>query len=167
MANIITSIRILSAIVLIFCPMFSILFFIFYIICGISDVLDGIVARHLKKETKFGARYDTIADIVFTVIVIIKVLLTVYIPTWLIIWTFIIAIIKCINIISGFIIYKHFVTEHTIINKICGIFLFFLPLCIIIFSWEIVEILFILAGIIATIAAMLECYYIFTRREIE
>ncbi len=55
-ANIITGIRIVCAIALLFCPTFSSWFYIPYILGGISDVFDGIVARHFGKETKFGAR---------------------------------------------------------------------------------------------------------------
>ena len=48
-----------------FCPTFSIWFYVFCILGGISDVFDRIIARHLGKETKFGAKSDTIADIIF------------------------------------------------------------------------------------------------------
>ena len=67
MANIITGIRIVCAVILIFCPTFSIWFYMFYTFGGISDILDGIVARHSGKETKFGESFDTIADVIFTV----------------------------------------------------------------------------------------------------
>ncbi len=108
MANVITGIRIVCAFGLIFCPTFSLWFYLFYIVGGISDVLDGIFARHFGKETRFGAQFDTIADTVFVVIAIIKVVRAIYIPMWLIIWIVGIAVIKCINIISGFVIYKRF-----------------------------------------------------------
>ncbi len=167
MANIITGIRIACASALIFCPTFSKWFYIFYILGGISDVLDGIVARHLGKETKLGAQLDTIADTVFTVIVIIKIVLTVNIPVWIIVWTVCIAVIKCINIISGFIINKRFVSEHTVMNKICGVLLFAVPLCIGRLSWQSVTILIILTCVTATIAAILEGHYIRIGKEIE
>ena len=166
MANIITGIRIVCALALIFCPTFSTWFYMLYILGGISDVLDGIAARHLGKETKFGARLDTIADIVFTAIVIVKVVRALYIPVWIIIWIVSIAVMKCINIISGFVIYKQFVSEHTAMNKICGVLLFAIPLCIGRFPWQPVAILIILTCAIATIAAIQEGHYIRTGKEI-
>ena len=167
MANSITGFRIVCALTLIFCPTFSTWFYVFYILGGVSDIFDGIVARHFGKETKFGANFDTIADIVFTVIVIIKVVQTVSIPMWLIIWIVIIAIIKSVNIIIGYVMHKRFVSEHTVLNKICGVLLFAIPLCMGKFLWQPVVILIILTCIVATIAAVQEGHYIRTGREIK
>lgn len=167
MANVITCIRIVCAPTLIFCPTFSTLFCALYIIGGVSDVLDGIIARRLGKETKLGAKLDTIADIAFTAVVIIKVLRAVYIPVWLIIWIACIAVIKCINIVGGFVIYKRFLSEHTVMNKICGVLLFAIPLCIGRFPWQPVAVLIILTCSIATFAAVQEGYYIRTGKEVD
>lgn len=166
MANVLTVIRIACALALVFCPTFSTWFYVLYIFGGISDVFDGIVARHLGKETKFGAKLDTIADMVFTLIVIIKVVQAVYVPTWLIIWIVCIAIIKCVNIIYGFVIYRSFVSEHTLMNKISGALLFVIPLCIDNFSQKNVAALIILAGAVVTFAAIQEGYYIYIGKEI-
>lgn len=166
MANIITGIRIVCALLLIFCPVFSIWFYMLYILGGISDVLDGIAARHFGRETKFGANFDTIADTLFTVTVIIKAMSGLHIPLWLIIWIAGIAFIKCTNIISGLVIYRRFVSEHTVMNKICGILLFAIPLCIGRFPWLPVAALIIPACAISTIAAIQEGYYIHTGQEI-
>jgi len=45
MANIITCFRILCSIMLVFFPISSVQFFITYMFCGLTDVMDGIVAR--------------------------------------------------------------------------------------------------------------------------
>lgn len=166
MANAITGIRIVCALSLIFCPAFSILFYAIYLLGGLSDVLDGAVARKLGKETELGARLDTIADIVFTGIVIVKVVLAVHIPTWIILGIALIASIKCINLISGFVIHRRFISEHTVMNKICGGLLFVIPLCIDHFPWNMVEILIGLTCVVAAIAAIQEGHYIRTGKEI-
>ena len=165
MANFITCVRIVCGAVLIFCPTFSAPFYAFYILGGLSDVLDGIAARHFGKETAFGAKLDTIADIVFWVIVLIKVLRSVYIPVWLIVWIICIAVIKCFNIISGFVTYKHFVSEHTAMNKICGVLLFAIPLCIGRLPRQAAAALVILICTAATFAAVQEGHYIRTGKE--
>lgn len=167
MANIITGFRIVCALALGFCPTFSMWFYVFYLLGGISDVFDGIIARHFGKETKLGAQLDTIADIVLVIIVLIKVVCAVSIPMWLIIWTICIAVIKCINIISGFVIYKRFVSEHTVMNKICGVLLFAIPLCIGILPRQPVAALMILTCAAATFAAVQEGHYIRTGKEIK
>ena len=166
MANIITGIRIVCASALVFFQTFSTWFYILYILGGVSDVLDGIAARHLGKETKFGANFDTIADIVFAAVVIIKVVPTVNLPMWIIIWTVCIAVIKCTSIVSGFVLYKRFVSEHTLMNKICGILLFAIPIYIGRLPWQPVAVLLILTGVTATFAAVQEGHYIRTGKEI-
>lgn len=165
-ANVITGIRFVCAMNMIFCPTFSKWFYVLYIIGGISDILDGIVARHFGKETKFGARFDTISDTVFILIVIMKVVWAIDIPIWLFIWIVCIAVIKFINVFSGFVIYKQFVFEHTVMNKICGLILFAIPFCIGNFPWKSVEVLIVLACGVTTFTAVQEGYYIHIGKEI-
>lgn len=166
MANIITGIRIVCAIAMVFCPTFSRQFYMLYVFGGISDIFDGIVARHLGKETKFGAQFDTIADVVFTITVIIKTVRVVVFPVWIICWIVCIAVIKFINIVSGFVKYKRFFSEHTIMNKICGVLFFAIPLCIGMFQYQQIAILIVVTCSMATIAAIQEGYYIRTEKEI-
>ena len=165
MANGITSFRIVCALGLIFCPTFSTWFFVLYLLGGISDILDGFVARHFGKETTFGANLDTVADVIFAVVVILKVVLTVTVPEWILIWTICIAVVKCINIICGFVVQKRFVSEHTALNKVCGVLLFAIPIYMGVFPWKVVMVLLALTGVFATIAAIQEGHYICMGKE--
>ena len=128
MANTITFFRIAASIVLLFCPVFSPAFYAFYIAAGLSDMLDGFVARKTDTVSKLGARLDTIADFVLVVVCLIKLLPVLRIPAWLYIWIGIIALIKVVNIISGFVVQKRFVAVHSVMNKASGFLLFLLPL---------------------------------------
>lgn len=166
MANVITTARIVCALGLLICPTFSAWFYVLYIISGISDVFDGIVARHFGKETKCGAQLDTIADIVFLVIAVTKAVRTIYIPIWVMVWIILIAVMKSINIFIGFVIYKRFLSEHTVMNKICGVLLFGIPLCIGQLPWQPVVVLIILTCGVATFAAIQEGQYIRNGKEI-
>ena len=127
-ANIITSSRILSAISLLFCPVFSAIFYILYLFCGITDMIDGTVARKTKSVSEFGAKLDTVADFLFLIVCFTKMLPLIHIPIWVCIWISVIAIIKIGNIIRGYILKKQFISLHTISNKITGLLLFLLPL---------------------------------------
>ena len=127
-ANIITISRIPCAICLLFCPVFSIAFYILYVFCGITDMIDGTVARKTNTVSKLGSKLDSIADYIFVAVCLIKLLPILHIPTWLWIWIGMIAIIKVVNIISGYIIWKKMVVKHTVLNKITGALLFVLPL---------------------------------------
>ena len=64
MANIITSIRIVLSVGLLFCPTFSPVFYELYIAAGFSDMIDGAVARRTGTVSELGSRLDTIADTV-------------------------------------------------------------------------------------------------------
>ena len=58
MANSITAIRIACSIALLFCPAFSPAFYTLYIIAGVSDMIDGTVARKTGTVSEFGSGRD-------------------------------------------------------------------------------------------------------------
>lgn len=128
MANMITGCRILCSLFILFVPAFSPLFYFLYCVAGISDMIDGTVARKTNTVSEFGCQLDTIADIVYVIVCMIKIIPFLMIPTWLYLWIGIITIIKVFNMISGYIIQKTFVAKHTIMNKFTGFVLFLLPL---------------------------------------
>ena len=128
MANIITCIRIVLSVVLLFCPALSPVFYALYLAAGFSDMIDGAVARKTDTVSELGSRLDTIADIVFTAVSLIKLLPVLDIPAWLFIWISVIAMIKLFNIAMGYIRQKEFVAVHSVINKVTGCFLFLFPL---------------------------------------
>ncbi|SEQ10613.1 CDP-diacylglycerol--glycerol-3-phosphate 3-phosphatidyltransferase [Treponema bryantii] len=130
MANIITGSRILFSIATLFFPTFSPAFYALYLAAGITDMIDGTVARRTGKASEFGARLDSIADIVFVVVCLIKLIPVVSIPVWLYVWIGIIALIRIINIVSGYIMQKRFIMLHTIMNKVTGLLLFVLSLTV-------------------------------------
>ena len=130
MANIITGIRIVFSVVLLFCPVLSPAFYIFYITAGITDMADGAVARKTGTVSEFGSRLDTIADIAFVAVCLIKLLPVLHVPVWLYIWIAIIAFIKVANIAAGYIRRKEFISVHSVINKVTGGLLFVFPLAL-------------------------------------
>ena len=162
MANTITIFRIAVSIVLLFCPVFSPAFYVFYIVAGVSDMLDGFVARKINTASRFGARLDTIADFVLVVVCLIKLLPILSIPAWLYIWIGIIALIKVVNIISGLAVQKKLVAVHSVMNKATGVLLFLLPLTIPAVPLRDSAIVICAA---ATFAAIQEGHFIRTGRE--
>ncbi len=162
MANTITFFRIVAGIVLLFCPVFSPAFTVFYIAAGLSDMLDGFVARKTDTVSILGARLDTIADFVLVVICLIKLIPVLRIPAWLYIWIGIIAFIKVVNIISGFVVQKRFVAVHSVMNKVTGVLLFLLPLTIPAAPLKYAAVIVCTA---ATFAAIQEGHFIRTGRE--
>ena len=155
MANIITGIRIVISVVLLFCPALSPIFYALYLIAGLSDMIDGTVARKTGTVSEFGSKLDTIADIVFLMVCLIKVLPILDIPLWLYIWIAIIAFIKMANIAVGYILHKEFISVHSMLNKITGGLLFVFPLTL-----EFIDLKYsaTVVCVVATVAAIQEGY---------
>lgn len=161
MANIITLIRILCSIAILFCPTFSVAFYSLYIAAGLSDMIDGWVARRTNTVGELGAKLDTIADFVFVVVCLVKLLPVMDVPVWLYVWIGIIAVIKIINIVSGYFVQRQFVAVHSVMNKVTGILLFLLPLT---FSFIDLRYSAAVVCIIATFAAVQEGHFIRTKK---
>ena len=161
-ANIVTGCRILGSILLLFFPSFSVEFYLIYITCGVSDMVDGTIARKTNSSSEFGAKIDTAADFVFVAVSFLKILPTIDIPKWLWIWCVVIAIIKLGNIIWGYVSQKQFISLHTMMNKITGLLLFLLPLTL-----SFVEATYssIAVCFIATCAAIQESVHIAAKRK--
>ena len=162
MANAITFFRIAAGMALLFCPVFSPAFYALYIAAGLSDMLDGFVARKTDTVSRLGARLDTAADFVLVVVCLVKLLPVLRIPAWLYIWIGIIALIKAVNIVSGFAVKKSFAAVHSVMNKATGALLFLLPLTIPVVPLKYSA---IVACAAATLAAVQEGHIIRTGRE--
>ena len=160
-ANILTGSRILGSILLLFFPVFSLGFYITYILCGFSDMIDGTIARKTNGISKFGSQLDTIADFVFVLVSLFKLLPAIHIPEWLWIWGGVIAVIKIINIIWGYVSKKQFISLHTIMNKVTGLLLFLLPLTI---SFVEPQYTAIIVCSVATFSAIQEEIWVITDR---
>ena len=106
LANLISGTRILCSAALLICPAFSASFYVLYLMAGLTDMIDGAVARMTGTTSEFGAKLDTAADFVFVAVCLWKLLPSLAVPLWLWIWIVLIALIKMINTISGYVIQK-------------------------------------------------------------
>ena len=163
-ANLITVCRILGSIGLLFCPVFSACFYGLYLFCGLTDMVDGTIARKTGAASTFGARLDTVADFLFAAVSFGKLLPVIRVPVWIWGWAAAIAVVKLVNLIRGFLRRKQIPSLHTILNKISGLFLFLLPLTV-----AFVELRYTAPVVcaVATMAAIQEGYYIATGRMLQ
>jgi len=142
---------------LLFIPLSSALFYILYLFCGLTDMIDGTIARKTNSISKFGSQLDTIADFAFVLVSLFKLLPVIHIPGWLWIWGGVIAVIKISNIIWGYVSKKQFISMHTIMNKLTGLLLFLLPLTI---SFMELKYTAMVVCSIATFSAIQEGFYV-------
>ncbi len=144
---------------MLFCPVFSRAFYALYITAGVSDIVDGTIARKTGTVSEFGSKLDTVADFVLVVVCMIKLIPVIQIPTWLLVWIIMIAVIKAINLISGYAMRKEMVVLHTAMNKVSGVMLFMLPLTL-----KVIDLKYSgsVVSAVATFAAIQEGHYIRT-----
>ena len=131
--NMITTIRYIAAVVMIFLPFPDLSFYIFYGLCGLSDAIDGYIARRYNLTSKFGTIYDSIGDLLFYAVMGIKIfptLLRLFIPLY---WVFIIVptVLHIIAYIICAIKFHKFASLHTYANKALGLIVFFFPFALI------------------------------------
>ena len=157
--NVISVLRIAGSISLLFCDVKGWPFWTLYVLCGLSDLLDGWLARKLHVESKTGAALDSVADILFVVCCAARLLQVVEIPVWLWIWAGVIVFIETVNQISALIVCKRFCFPHTWANKLTGILLFLAAPSV---FWSVIPISIVAA--IATFAAAQEGHFIRTRQ---
>ena len=156
-ANIITGSRIVFSVAILFFSPLSPMFYVLYGAAGLTDMIDGAVARKTNTVSDSGAKLDAIADFIMVAVCLIKLLPILDIPVWLYFWIGVIALIKVINIIPGVVMQKKWIAPHTVMNKITGALCFLLP-----FTLSFVELKYsaIFVCAVATFAAIQEGHFI-------
>ena len=129
LANIITSSRILGTVVLLFLPVLSRAFFGVYVYCGVSDVLDGFVARRTDTTSQLGSRLDSVSDLCFYVVMMVKLLplLCEVLPQA--IWIMILLVLALRVFLYLWVAFhkRYLLANHTVLNKITGLLVFGTP----------------------------------------
>ena len=161
MPNVISVLRIAGSISLLFCDVRGWPFWSLYVLGGLSDIIDGWLARKLHAESNTGAILDSVSDIVFVACCAISLLPVLEIPMWLWIWAGVIVIIKIVNQISSLVVCKRFCFPHTVANKLTGFLLF---LTVPTMFWSMIPIS--IAAVLATFAAVQEGHYIRTKQDL-
>ena len=130
LANGITIVRIILAPFLLAMRPLEAAYILIYIICGVSDILDGYVARKMHTTSKMGSKLDSIADFVMMVIVSITLYQIIEWTDFIIAWILIIGLDRIVSLVMVFIKFKELAMLHTYSNKLTGFILFITPLLI-------------------------------------
>lgn len=124
--NLITSLRIFGAVALIFLTPQSREFYSVYALCGLSDLLDGFLARKLRTTSPFGAKLDSIADLSFYSVMLVRLLPVLWrrLPGWM--W-YLVGLVLSLRL-SAYLVaairLHQFAAMHTVLNKLTGASLF-------------------------------------------
>lgn len=151
--NLLTLLRIFGSGVLLFLAPLKPLFLAVYFLCGVSDILDGFLARRWNVSSPAGAFLDSVADFV-----LVAVLLYVFIPyyswpRWVLIWIAAIAFTRIVALIICRIRFRKFAFLHTVSNKATGAALLCFPFLLRLFGLNPTA---ILLGCLASLSALEE-----------
>lgn len=129
LANAVTSLRLIGAILMIFIEPLSGAFYVIYTICGLSDGIDGTIARKMGTSSEFGARLDSVSDIAFYLVMFIKLMpvLLETMPAW--IWYLVgaVLVIRLCAYGMAYLKYHTMAAIHTYLNKVTGALVFLIP----------------------------------------
>lgn len=129
LANCITSARIAGTFLMLFTAPLSLPFFVIYTLCGLSDALDGWVARRRNTITQFGSRLDSVADLFFYIVMVVKILHILWklVPVWF--WYVLggILALRIASYTTAAIKFHRFASLHTRMNKVSGLLVFATP----------------------------------------
>lgn len=128
MANLITLSRMVLVLGFFIIEPFTFYFYILYLICGFSDILDGYIARKTNTASKLGGQLDTLADLEMVIVLMIILLPKMHLATHYLIWMLIIISIRLCSMIVVYLKFRQFGILHTYLNKATGLLLFALPL---------------------------------------
>ena len=145
MANLISVTRMVLSLALAGVQPLSQGFFVLYLICVVSDLLDGYVARTTHTTSKLGEKLDSAADLTLFAVLLLILYPVLRPPGYILVWLLAIGSIRVISLLVVFIKFKTFAILHTYGNKITGLALAAFPLSLVAGPPE--ELLVLLCGI--------------------
>ena len=104
-------------------------FYILYTLTGLTDVLDGWIARRTGTASDFGARLDSIADLLFYGILLFRLFPVLWRLLPRKIWYAVgaVLLIRLTAYAIAAVKYHRFASLHTWLNKLTGGAIFLLP----------------------------------------
>lgn len=100
---------------------FSPAFFALYLLCGLTDALDGALARRLGLQSALGALLDSVADAMFFAVALARTLPALNPPGW--VWGLIalIVLVRAAALILARVRFGRMAFLHTWLNKAAGL----------------------------------------------
>lgn len=90
-------------------------------------MLDGFIARRFRMISRFGASFDSLADLLYIIVMFVIFLPLIPWQGWMLAWIGIITGIRILSLLVGFIRYRALAFLHTYTNKATGLLMFCFP----------------------------------------
>ncbi len=128
-ADCFTMTRIVGAVLMLFAKPLSAAFYVLYSVCGISDALDGTIARATGTASRFGAKLDSVADLMFYAAMLFRILPILWekLPGGIWYAVGLVLLVRALAYLTAAVKYKCFASLHTWMNKLTGLVLFPVP----------------------------------------
>ena len=143
-ADTITAVRMAASLILLIFPLRSAWFLAVYTLAGLTDALDGWLARKTGTASAFGARLDSIADLLFYGVLLLRLfpVLRQALPVsvWYVVTA--VALVRMVAYAVAAVKYHRFASLHTWLNKLTGGAIFLLPYILaistgVVYSWTV------------------------------
>ena len=128
-ADMITLLRITGTMLLLVLQPLTAEFYWVYALTGLTDVLDGWIARTTKTASDFGARLDSIADLMFYTVMLLRLFPNLWVTLPGQIWFAVVGIVvvRMAAYLTAAVKYRRFASLHTKLNKLTGFVVFLVP----------------------------------------
>lgn len=128
-ADTVTSVRMVCSLALLLPAYASAGFYALYTFAGLTDALDGWLARKTGTASDFGARLDSAADLLFYGVVLLRLfpVLREVLPGAIFIAVAGIVLVRLAAYSAAAVRYHRFTALHTPLNKLTGAAVFLLP----------------------------------------
>ncbi len=153
LANLLTLARIVLSLALLAVKPLTVAFLVIYLCCGVSDMLDGPIARRTQTVSNLGRRLDSFADLVMVTVLIVVLLPLLNLTPPIIGWIVVIAVIRLLSLMVVLLKFHTVEMLHTYANKLTGLILFLFPIAL---TWVRVDWLIPFCCAVATISAIEE-----------
>ncbi|MCO7124466.1 CDP-alcohol phosphatidyltransferase family protein [Sporolactobacillus shoreicorticis] len=133
--NVLSISRIIFVILLLFTYKNSWIFVVLYAAAGLTDLLDGPIARRTNSQSRFGARLDSFADVMMYAVLCILFFYwagNIVVPFALLI--ILIVGVRGMSLLIAAYKYHTFVSVHTWGNKLAGLLIFIAPVVYVVFK---------------------------------
>lgn len=141
----------------------SFLFMVAYVLAGVSDIIDGPIARKFNVVSQFGAALDGGADLLFLFAALFRIGPVIEFANWLWIWIGVAIVFKLFASVIGYIRHKEIIFLHTYIGKFFMLNLLFFPVYYLFFEADTVLIVLLM---LVTIVIIEDIYINSTSKEV-
>ena len=133
-------------------------FLALYLLCCLTDVLDGLAARRLNACSAFGARLDSAADLAVTAVLVWRLWPLAAPDPWLTLWICAAAAVRRAAALAARLRFGRFGFLHTWGNKCTGVLLALYPFALVLTGsrWTLVIVL-IAASLSSLEELVIEC----------